>query len=122
LGMAVLEKHFTLDVNMEGPDHRASIEPEEFAAMVRSVRQVEEALGDGIKKPVASEEDIKAVARKSLVYSKGLQKGHVLLDDDLTAKRPNDGVSPALVHSFVGRSILCDVKEDELLEFSHFGQ
>jgi len=121
LGMCVLEKHFTMDRGLEGPDHKASVEPAEFAEMTRILRQVEAGLGDGIKRPIAAEQDIKAVARKSLVFSKQLTAGHVLAADDLVAKRPNDGISPEFIDLFVGRSLLCDVVPDQCLDLSHVG-
>ncbi|MCP5074563.1 MAG: N-acetylneuraminate synthase [Rhodobacteraceae bacterium] len=119
LGMAVLEKHFTLDRTMEGPDHVASIEPEGFAHMVQVLRQIEAGLGDGKKRPVASEENVKQVARKSLVFRNDLPGGHVLTEDDLTAKRPGSGISPDRIGLFVGRVLLRAVAKDEVLETDH---
>lgn len=116
LGMAVLEKHFTLDRSMTGPDHAASIEPAEFTDMVRILRQVEIGLGDGIKKPVAAEQDVRAVARKSLVYRQDLPKGHLLTEEDLTAKRPGIGIPPDHIELFVGLSLTRAVKFNELVE------
>lgn len=119
LGMSVLEKHFTLDCQLQGPDHKASIEPEEFALMTRTLRQVEAALGDGIKRSIAAEKNIKAVARKSLVFNRPLAEGHILKAGDLVAKRPNDGVSPDLLDLFVGRTLTCDVVPDQSLDLAH---
>ncbi len=119
LGMAVLEKHFTLDQNMDGPDHMASMEPDAFAQMVRVLRQVEIGLGDGKKQPLASEENVREVARKSLVYRHGFGAGHVLAEADLTAKRPGNGISPDRIDQFVGLALRCSVEADEMLRVDH---
>lgn len=119
LGMAVLEKHFTLDTKMEGPDHAASIEPHDFAQMVGLLRQIEKGLGDGIKRSKTSEDNVKNVARKSLVYARDLAKGSILHEDDLTAKRPGTGVSPENIDNFVGLSLSRDVKCNDLLSYDH---
>lgn len=119
LGMAVLEKHFTLDSRMEGPDHAASIEPDQFAEMVRVIRAVEAGLGDGVKRPMPSEAGVKAVARKSLVFRQDLPKGHVLTADDLTAKRPGTGISPDRLDVFVGLPLVTAVARDEMLAMEH---
>lgn len=118
LGMAVLEKHFTLDRAMPGPDHAASIEPSEFAHMVEVLRQIERGLGDGIKRPTASEDDVKKVARKSLVYRRPLKAGHQLNDEDLAAKRPGIGLSPDRIEFLLGRTLVHDVMVDQLLQES----
>lgn len=119
LGMAVLEKHFTLDAAMEGPDHAASIMPAEFAEMVRVLRAVETGLGDGVKRPLAAEAGVKAVARKSLVFRAPLPRGHVLTEDDLTAKRPGSGVAPDRIELFLGLPLTRDVAADEMLARDH---
>lgn len=119
LGMSVLEKHFTLDTAMEGPDHAASITPDEFARMVAVLRAVEAGLGDGVKRPIASEKGIRAVARKSLVYRRSLPRSHVLTDGDLIAKRPGTGVGPDKLDMFLGRKLNRDVEADELLKMDH---
>lgn len=93
-GAVLIEKHFTLDKNMEGPDHKASLEPAELAAMVTAIRQVEVALGVGVKSPTVSEVKNKAVARKSLVAAKAIQQGELITEDNLTIKRPGSGISP----------------------------
>jgi N,N'-diacetyllegionaminate synthase len=121
LGMAVLEKHFTLDKAMPGPDHAASSEPAEFAELVRVLRAVEAGLGDGIKRPLACEENVKAVARKSLVYRADLPAGHVLRAADLTAKRPASGLAPDGVDMVVGQQLARAVRRDEMLALAHFG-
>lgn len=115
LGATVIEKHFTLDKNMEGPDHKASLEPNELKAMVKAIRNIEEALGDGIKKPNKSEIDIMKVARKSIVASKDIKKGEIFNDDNITVKRPGTGISPMRWNEIVGKIAKKDFKEDELI-------
>ena len=119
LGMSVLEKHFTMDRTMEGPDHRASIEPAEFGQMVTVLRQVEKGLGDGVKRRLNSEQNILTVARKSLVYLSDLPAGHVLSLQDLTAKRPGTGLPPDEVDSFIGRTLETAVTRDEQVQRGH---
>ncbi|QYJ95148.1 N-acetylneuraminate synthase [Shewanella spartinae] len=93
-GAVLIEKHFTLDKNMEGPDHKASLEPDELTAMVKAIRQVELALGSAVKSPTVSEVKNKAVARKSLVASQAIQAGDDFSSDNVTIKRPGNGMSP----------------------------
>ncbi|WP_281966972.1 N-acetylneuraminate synthase family protein [Roseovarius nanhaiticus] len=119
LGMAVLEKHFTLDNTMEGPDHSASIEPAEFTQMVGLLRQIEEGLGDGVKRPRPSEENVRSVARKSLVYRRDLPAGHVLSEDDLIGKRPGGGVGLDRIDLYTGRMLAQAVTTDQMLEPDH---
>lgn len=119
LGMAVLEKHFTLDRSMEGPDHSASIEPDDFTEMVGLLRQIEEGLGDGVKRPRPAEENVRAVARKSLVYRRDLPAGHVLGETDLIGKRPGGGVGLDQLELFTGRTLARAVSADQLLEADH---
>ncbi|QBY02754.1 N-acetylneuraminate synthase [Rhodophyticola sp. CCM32] len=119
LGMCVLEKHFTLDRSQPGPDHAASIEPDDFAALVRLLRQVEDGLGDGVKREVGSVSDVRAVAQKSLVFGLNLPKGHTLREADLSAMRPGNGLSPALLDLFIGRALRCDVDAGELVDLAH---
>lgn len=119
LGMSVLEKHFTLDRSMEGPDHRASIEPLEFNQMVTVLRKVEKGLGDGIKRRLASECNVMAVARKSLVYLRDMHAGHVLSLQDMTAKRPGTGLPPDEASAFVGRILARAVTRDEQVDRGH---
>lgn len=119
LGMAVLEKHFTLDTAMTGPDHAASIMPDEFSQMVQVLRAVEMGLGDGVKRPLAAEEGIRAIARKSLVFRSDLPVGHVLTEDDLTAKRPGTGLAPDRIDLFLGLHLRRSVTRDEVLTMGH---
>jgi N-acetylneuraminate synthase len=102
-GACLIEKHFTLDCNMEGPDHKASLEPDELAAMVRGIRDVELALGDGIKGPRPSEIKNKEIARKSLVAACDIEVGAILCADNLAIKRPGDGMSPYAYWQLLGQ-------------------
>lgn len=102
LGAQVIEKHFTLDRSLPGPDHQASLEPDELAAMVTAIRQVSQALGDGIKQPTASEEKNMMVARKSLVASRAIRAGELLSTENVTVKRPGTGISPMRWDEVVG--------------------
>ena len=119
LGMAVLEKHFTLNRTMEGPDHAASIEPHDFTQMVSLLRQIEKGLGDGVKRPLPAEENVRSVARKSLVYRHDLPAGHVLQESDLIGKRPGVGIGMDRLELFVGRALTREVAADQLLEMDH---
>jgi N,N'-diacetyllegionaminate synthase len=115
LGAVVIEKHFTLDRNMEGPDHKASLEPEELKAMVSAIRNIEKALGDGMKKPTESEIKNKIIARKSIVASKFIRKGENFTEENLTVKRPGNGLSPMQWFEIIGRVSSRDFDEDELI-------
>lgn len=117
LGARVIEKHFTLDRELPGPDHRASIEPDELARMVRSIRNVERALGDGVKRPSASEERNRPIARKSLVAARAIRAGEILCEENLTAKRPGTGISPMRLDEVLGRKASRDFAVDELIEW-----
>lgn len=116
LGATVIEKHFTLDKNMEGPDHKASLEPEELTEMVRAIRNIEKALGDGVKRPSKSEEKNKPIARKSIVAQRPITKGEMLTVDNLTVKRPGEGISPMQWESVLGTKAIRDFAPDELIE------
>ena len=115
LGAIVIEKHLTLDCNLPGPDHKASIEPAEFAEMVRSIRNIEEAMGDGIKRPSASEIKNKLIARKSLVAATLIRAGERFTADNLTVKRPGSGINPMLMDEVIGLIASRDFKEDDLI-------
>jgi N,N'-diacetyllegionaminate synthase len=117
-GAAVLEKHLTLDTALPGPDHRASLAPAEFAGLVRGVRAIEVALGDGAKRPMPSELDTRAVARRSLVAARSLPAGHRLGREDVAVKRPGTGISPAELPAVLGRRLARSVAADELLDWS----
>jgi N-acetylneuraminate synthase len=116
LGATIIEKHFTLDRNMEGPDHKASLEPAELKKMVNSIRNIQKALGDGIKKPNKSEIEIMKVARKSIVASRNIQKGEILTKDNIAIKRPGNGISPARWQEVLGMKAIKNFHEDQLIE------
>lgn len=118
LGAVVIEKHFTLDRSMEGPDHKASLEPEELKKMVRAVRNIGSALGDGIKKPSPSELKNRDVARKSIVAKRDIRKGEVFTEENLTAKRPGNGISPMRWNDVIGLTADRDYGRDEMIELS----
>ena len=116
LGATVIEKHFTLDRNLPGPDHKASLEPEELKVMVSSIRNIEKAMGDGIKRPSASELKNKFVARKSLVAACAILKGEVFSETNLTVKRPGTGLSPMHWDGVLGCKAPRNFEADELIE------
>ena len=116
LGACVIEKHFTLDRNMEGPDHKASLEPQELKQMVDSIRNVEKAIGDGVKKVSASELKNKDIARKSIIASKAIKAGEVFTEDNITTKRPGNGINPMKWFELLGKSAKHDYEEDYLIE------
>lgn len=116
MGAVVIEKHFTLDKNMPGPDHKASLEPEELKALVGAIRNVEKALGNGNKEVSPSEKGNVAVARKSIVAKKDIRKGEVFSDKNITTKRPGTGISPMKWHDVIGKTAARNFKEDELIE------
>lgn len=116
LGAEVIEKHFTLDRNMPGPDHKASLEPHELKAMVQAIRNIETALGTGIKQVSDSERGNIAVARKSIVAKSHIKKGETLTDSNLTVKRPGTGISPMLWETVVGTKALKDYHPDEQIQ------
>ena len=116
LGAVVIEKHFTLDKTMEGPDHKASLEPDELRSMVQAVRNIEAAMGSGIKQVSASEGKNKPIARKSIVAAVPIRKGELLTEENLTTKRPGNGVSPMRWTEVIGTKAIRDFDEDELIE------
>lgn len=115
MGAKVIEKHFTLDRGMEGPDHKASLEPDELKAMVSAVRNIEKALGSGEKIPAESEKENIAVARKSIVAAKRIKKGDIFTAENLTTKRPGTGINPMRWNEILGRRASRDFEEDELI-------
>ena len=116
LGATVIEKHFTLDRMLPGPDHKASLEPHELKAMIVAIRNVETALGDGIKRPSASEAQNRSIARRSLVAAVAIRKGESFTPENLTVKRPGMGVSPMRWDEVMGRKASRDFAADELIE------
>ena len=120
LGACIIEKHFTLDRNMIGPDHKASLEPEKFKTMVKAIRNVEKSLGDGIKRPTNSELQIKEVVRKKLVAAHDMEENDVVREGDITFKRAKDGLSPELFEIIIGKKLLKPIKKDEGFTLGHF--
>lgn len=116
LGATVIEKHFTLDRNLPGPDHKASLDPNELKAMVSAIRNIEIALGDGAKRLTPSESRNKPVARKSLVASKAIHVGEILSAENIITKRPGTGISPMRWDEVIGRKAVRDFAADELIE------
>ena len=115
LGATVIEKHFTLDRTMEGPDHAASLEPDELKQMVASIRNIEEAMGDGLKMPSKSERDNIRVVRKSIVASKNIKAGEKFTEENLAVKRPGTGISPLKWDEILGLESKKDFQADELI-------
>jgi N,N'-diacetyllegionaminate synthase len=116
LGATVIEKHFTLDRSLPGPDHKASLEPDELKAMVTAIRNIEQALGDGIKRPSAGEARNMSIARKSLVAARAIRAGDVFSEINVTVKRPGTGLSPMRWDDVLGRTAPRDFAPDELIE------
>lgn len=116
MGACVIEKHFTLNKNMEGPDHKASLEPKELKEMVRMVRNVEMALGTGTKSPSSSEKKNILVVRKSIVAKEDIEEGQIFTEDNLTTKRPGTGVTAMAWNEALGKSAKRNFRKDELIE------
>jgi N-acetylneuraminate synthase len=110
MGAKVIEKHFTLDKNMPGPDHRASLEPDELKSMVKAIRNIEMAMGNGIKVPSQSEQKNIIIARKSIHINTHLKKGEVLKDEHIICLRPGDGLSPMIIDKVIGLKVKKDLK------------
>ena len=115
LGAEIIEKHFTLDKNMEGPDHKASLEPLELSQMICAIRHIEKSLGDGNKKRTASEQHNIAAARKSIVAKCAISKGDIFTEANLTVKRPGSGISPMKWKELIGTKAQRDYVEDEII-------
>lgn len=117
MGAKIIEKHFTLDKNMPGPDHRASLEPLELKQMVRAIRNIEDTLaGSGLKEPSESEYKNIAIARKSIVAGRSIHKGETFSEDNITVKRPGTGISPMNWDNVIGKTAIRDFSEDEIIE------
>ncbi len=116
MGASIIEKHFTLNKNLEGPDHKASLSPEEFKNMVLSIREVEKAIGSPRKMVTKSEFDNRNVVRKSIVAKTFIRKGDVFSDDNLTTKRPGTGISPIYLEEIIGKKARRSFKEDDLID------
>lgn len=117
-GACVVEKHFTLSRKLPGPDHRASLEPEELTELVKTIREVEQAMGDGIKRPTASELPNKLTHQKSVVARRNIAEGQIITSEDLTCKRPGTGVRPRYLEKFVGLRARRNIAADELLDWT----
>lgn len=116
MGATIIEKHFTLDNTMEGPDHKASLEPGELSKMVRAIRNIEQALGNGIKQPTISEQKNIPIVRKSIVAKENILKGSILTEENLTTKRPGNGISPMKWNEVIGTVALQDFEEDAMIK------
>ena len=116
MGATIIEKHFTLDKNLPGPDHKASLEPDELTAMVRAIRNIEIALGNGIKKPSPSESKNMVIARKSIVAAHAIATGEEFTNNNLTAKRPGTGLSPMKWDEVIGKTATKNYSKDELID------
>lgn len=115
LGASIIEKHYTLDKTLPGPDHLASLEPHELKTMIANIRDIEKAMGDGIKKPHISELNTQKVARKSLVAMTRLKKNECYTENNLTVKRPGTGIAPIHYWTFLEKRAVCDYDRDELI-------
>ena len=115
LGALVIEKHFTLDKSMQGPDHKASLEPCELRAMIKGIREIEIALGDGIKRIKKKKKENAKIARKSLVALKDIKKGEILSEENLGTKRPANGISAIRYDEYIGKKALKNYKKDEFI-------
>ena len=118
LGACVIEKHFTLDKNLSGPDHRASLEPDELRQMVQAIRDVEKALGNGVVKPTPEEEANRKAARRSIVARVDIPRGTVIAEDMLEVKRPGDGIEPGNLHKIIGKKANINIRPNELITFT----
>lgn len=119
LGACMIEKHFTSDCNLPGPDHKASLEPGELAEMVLNIRKVEMALGDGIKRPSASEIKNITIARRSIHLAEALPEGHILTESDLIMKRPGTGISPMLIDQVTGKKLKSNLDQDTMISWEN---
>ncbi len=117
MGAKVIEKHFTLDKTMEGPDHLASLNPDELRMMIKSIRNIEKALGDGIKYPTTVEKENKKIVRKSIVASVDIKCGEVFTEKNLTVKRPASGINPKMWHAIIGMVSKKDYRKDDLIQW-----
>ena len=116
LGASIIEKHITLDSNMPGPDHKASMEPKDFQDMVSAIRNIERGLGNGIKVPTSEELEMRTVARKSLVANKKIEKGEIFTQENLTVKRPGNGLSPMSINEVIGTKAVYSFEENDLIK------
>lgn len=117
LDASIIEKHFTLDRNLSGPDHKASLEPKELKEMVKAIRSVESALGNGIKKPTKGEQLIKEVVRKSIVARVNIPENSTITEDTVTIKRPGTGLPPKYLKKIIGRRAKKNIKENDMIDW-----
>ena len=117
MGAKVVEKHFTLDKNMKGPDHKASLEPDELKAMVKAIRNVEKAMGDGIKRPTEKEDETRIIARRSLVAKRDIKKGDVINSGDIIIKRPGNGILPEFKETIRGMKARKNIIADSVIKW-----
>lgn len=115
MGASIIEKHITLDKNMKGPDHKSSLEPDELKEMVKSIRNIEKALGDGIKKVSESERKNKNISRKSIVANRNIEKGEVFTEENIAIKRPGNGISPMKWYEIIGTTARKNYNKDDLI-------
>ena len=115
MGANIIEKHFTLDKTMDGPDHKASLEPDELSSMISAIRNIEKAIGSGIKKPSKSEQPNISLARKTIVAAKTIVKGELLTDENLATKRAGQGINPMLWDEIIGTTAMKNYAEDDLI-------
>ena len=120
MGAKIIEKHFTLDKNLPGPDHKASLEPDELKEMVKAIRNIEITLGDGIKKPNKSEIEIMKVARRSLIANKVIRAGEIIKESDIAIKRPGTGILPKFKDIIIGMKLINDIRQDEPFRWENF--
>ena len=121
LGACFLEKHFTLDKNMNGPDHRASLTPSELNQYIQDIRRTEIMLGDGVKKCTLSEKNTQEVARRSLAVIRDMKMGEIITENDLICLRPNNGISAIYFFDLIGKKIKQDIIKYSLLKWTDIG-
>ncbi|WAM37241.1 N-acetylneuraminate synthase [Caldicellulosiruptor acetigenus] len=121
MGAVIIEKHFTLDKNLKGPDHRFSLTPDELKAFIKSIRNVEMALGDGIKRCLESEKENKFFSRKSIVAKRTIKKGERIEADMVDFKRPEKGLPPTMLEYILGKRAVCDIEKDTFIDFDKIG-
>jgi len=120
MGAKIIEKHFTLDKKLPGPDHKASLEPNELKEMVKAIRNIEVTLGDGIKEPNKSEIEIMKVARRSLIATRDIRAGEIIKESDITIKRPGTGILPKFKEIIIGMKLVNDIRQDEPFRWGNF--
>ena len=120
MGAKIIEKHFTLNKKLPGPDHKASLEPDELKEMIKAIRNIEVALGDGVKKPNKSETEIMKVARRSLVATRDIRVGEIIKEADIAIKRPGTGILPKFKEIIIGMKLVNDIGQDEPFRWENF--